>query len=150
MLPSQHRRVAARLQQIVSEPPPHVPRLLSYGLADHVLRLEFERIEGLSLHALNSHLEQSDTRLKARLRYCFAQVLNDWNRNGFVHGDLSPRNILLDTRTGMGVWCIDWIVDLQSYECTPRYASLEVLKGLRSTQSDRHAFDTILKSWGHG
>ena len=68
-----------------------------------------------------------------------------WKREGFIHGDLSLRNMLVNFDRGpVRLWFIDWITDLNSFEGTPRYASSEVYRGRRSHDSDRYAIEQIL------
>jgi serine/threonine protein kinase len=106
-----------------------MPRLLSFGFCANLCRLEIERIQG------NAFVQS--TKVQAEL----LSALQDWRRKNFVHGDLSPRNILVDAN-GMP-WCTDWLLELRSYEGTPKYASDEVFSGNHSFSSDHFALHRI-------
>ncbi|GEM_PF-1639367 len=50
----------------------------------------------------------------------------NWRQNDFVHGDLSPRNILIDFPTKgtiPNIWCIDPLLCFGTSKGTPRYRS---------------------------
>lgn len=152
--PARRRReILERLRSIRLQPPLNVPALISYAFVERgagraVLRLEFERVSG---RPLQSSAEFSRTHpLRTQLLAAVNKSVENWKQIGFVHGDLSPRNILLDLHPQTGrlnrVWFIDWIVDLKGFEATPRYAAPEVFQGRRSVLTDQYAIDIILRS----
>jgi Ser/Thr protein kinase RdoA (MazF antagonist) len=141
-------RVSARLAALRANPPAGVPPLHSYGWlaqggAGSRLRLSLGLVSGVPLAVCLPALGAS-TRLE--VSEALRALLESWRKVGFVHGDLSPRNILVDVRRAE-VWCIDWILDLKGFEATPRYAAPAVFQGRRSHDTDRFALAEILKSW---
>lgn len=68
-----------------------------------------------------------------------------WQIESFVHGDISPRNILVQIEDGRPIklYFIDWIIDLDSKVGTPMYAAPEVYEGKHTPDSDRFAIEKV-------
>lgn len=65
-----------------------------------------------------------------------------WATVGFVHGDLSPSNLLV-TPDGT-LLAVDWLPDLRCFSGTPAFASPLVAKtGLHSLETDGHGFQRL-------
>lgn len=139
LTPNSIPRIAQRLSEIRDHGPVNVPRLISYGFSGDLARLETERVPGTPLKTSRIAQDQLLQVLAA-----LSSQVELWRRDGFVHGDLSPRNILVDASSGRPqLWFIDWIVDLEGFEATPLYASPEVMNGRRSHDSDCYAIERI-------
>lgn len=141
---------SVRLKQLIDRPPSGVPRLLDFGWSGAtpgkpLLRLETEWVPGASLFQVRNLLRSRDLRKIATQLRRQAAI---WQAEGFVHGDLSPSNILVQRHNGENAVLrfVDWVVDLNGFEATPRYAAPEVFAGRRSFASDRYAIREILKS----
>lgn len=144
-------RVSRRLERIRADPPAHVARLYSYRHRGEAVELRMEEIHGQTLH------EFAHTNAITMLRSQFDRTLSKWRTQGFIHGDLSPANILVAASSGITrreagseAWFIDWVADLEGFEGTPRYASPETFAGRRSHDSDAHAVTEIFKDYDRG
>src|SRR5206468_1947022 len=101
------RSVVERLHWLRSHNVKGIPRILSWGLFDDFVRIQIERKPGLTLHDLliTKRLE------KIEVQRSLYQMLTHWELIGFVHGDLSPRNILIETNVRPHrVWAIDCLL----------------------------------------
>lgn len=148
------RRIESRLHNIKNNPPNAIPAILSFGWISHcekskidqaLLRLELQCIVGLPLFRAAALL--SDQTLKSLCSELQKQTLI-WQKQGFVHGDLSPRNVLVATPRSSKIprlWFVDWVLDLKSYEATPAYASRDVYQRNRSWRSDEYALDRMIR-----
>lgn len=138
-------RITRRLCHLAFHPPSGVPRIRSYGLgSDSRLRIELERVPGRSLHSCLGQLSHQD---RCELARRLSRQLAIWRGEGFVHGDLSLRNILIERQPHgplKRVWFIDFIFDLESRQGTPQFASPDVAKGVHSHDSDRYSIEQIL------
>ena len=134
--------MAHRLFELKLSAPARIPPLVSYGFTSGLVRIEHRRVQGRPLLSVSRLLSpEARLRLGRELRATIA----DWRSNGFVHGDLTPRNILVETGPeGPRAWFVDWILDLSSFEGTPQFAASEVWEGRRSAESDCYAIDKIL------
>lgn len=72
------------------------------------------------------------------------KAVQEWRSQGFVHGDLSPRNILIDFNH-RALFFVDWVLDLESFEATPQYAAKEVYQKRRTWFSDYYAAAIICR-----
>lgn len=155
-------RVSERILQIQKLRPPQVPITLemgwiaalaepliphsgyypSYRLNNHVLRLSLLRVQADPLFCLRSTLNQQT---KQSIAIKIKESLFCWSKLGFIHGDLSPRNILINTKPFLQIYFIDWVLDLQSFIATPYYSNQEVYKGKRSLSSDQYAARKIVE-----
>ncbi|MBI3543872.1 MAG: hypothetical protein HY075_11420 [Deltaproteobacteria bacterium] len=137
--------MARRAAEIAGRRPYQVARLLDFGFAGELLRLRSARVTGIPLWRLIAARELAPAPALA-LAGELERALRRWRVEGFVHGDLSPRNILVAReRPELAVpWFIDWTVDLSSFAGTPRFAGREVFQGHRSFASDRYAIEEIL------
>lgn len=112
-------RVLRRLQWALRVRPRAVPGLLRFGLVSHThLRVEFERVpDGEPLFLVWPGLSLAQRREVEETAWT---AVSSWEHCGFVHGDISTRNILVCV-AGLRVWFIDWVLDLESREGTPRF-----------------------------
>ena len=138
--PNVEKRICQRLAQIMKVQPLGVPALLSFGWSstNGLLRLEIERVPGIRLFDLHFPIPLNIIQL-------LEGALVSWQSIGFIHGDLSPRNILVDIDAKQ-VWFVDWVLDLSGFKGTPKYASKEVFLGKRSFESDQFALEHVLKN----
>lgn len=139
-------RVAERLKKISTSDIVCIPTLFSFGWTENRLRLETEFVPGTSLSLLSIKDEASfASKLAGPLFACLRQ----WQRSGFVHGDLSPSNIIVEMKKDKitQIHCIDWTLDLEGFEATPRYAAPEVYEGIRDCRTDEYAVQLILNSF---
>jgi hypothetical protein len=118
------KAVQDRLERWQKDPPTRVSKVLSYGWLPSLpgsvsscLRLSFARIRGVSLHQCWPKLATAD-RKNAEVQAAIVAEL--WHREGFVHGDISPRNILFDTSCKQ-IWFIDCALDVASPQGTPAF-----------------------------
>ncbi len=148
-------RALLRLERVRADPPTRIARLHSYRRLGDFIELRMEEIHGHTL------CEFSSTNAIATLRGQIDEILSIWRLHGFIHGDLSPTNILVTvssehTRPEMRleirpeVWFVDWVADFKSFEGTPRYASPETFAGRRSHDSDAYAVLKIFKDYDRG
>ena len=151
--PSEIACLSKRLSEIKQKRPDHIPPLICYGFVNRGLRLEVQKVLG---ERFDSPFISRAFELKNQNKEIFFKItqaaLQSWAHLPFIHGDLSPRNILvqLDSTNQLiqNVWFIDWLLDLKSYRGTPKYCSPQVFHGKRSPLTDQFALETILKSWG--
>ncbi|MEW6058034.1 MAG: hypothetical protein AB1540_15615 [Bdellovibrionota bacterium] len=141
------RRVSKRLERIKQRPPSHVPRLIEYGFVDGRIRIAQALVKGSPLSEVSQELAPQDW---ADLREMLFLQTPLWREEGFIHGDLSPSNILIDRdQSGaITVAYVDWTLDLEGFEATPLFAAPEVFRGKRSFESDRHSISEILRAYG--
>jgi hypothetical protein len=101
------------------------------------MRIESARVTGTPLlRAGELHARLLPTRL--------LEPLAVWRAKGFVHGDLSPANILVEP--GGALWFVDWLVDLDSFAGTPRYSAPPVYRfGRHDFETDAFAAREILR-----
>lgn len=141
-------RAIPRLQRMGENPPRSVPRLISFGLlADNqspIIRLVTPHVRGLNLFQIMNETCSNEKKQIARELRCLSKI---WQSQNFVHGDLSPRNIIVELLQGklIRIWCIGWVLDLKSFEATPYYSSKDVFYGNRSFLSDDFAIERIIK-----
>jgi hypothetical protein len=147
--PESMPRVSKRLYSIQKKPPSGVAPLLRFGFAGLtrskvLLRMERQWVPGVPLAALASQINVLE--YQALANTLMFHVIQ-WQSEGFVHGDLSPSNILVDRKPDQppSISFIDWVVDLASYEATPKYAAPSVFDGNRDFESDLYSLDVILK-----
>jgi hypothetical protein len=74
-----------------------------------------------------------------------------WRRAGFIHGDLSPNNILVVHPEGDSprLVAVDWVLDLQSREGTPRYVPEALAWQRKNHDHDEAAARIIASELGH-
>lgn len=120
---TRRKKILNRIFSIMTRLPSAIPKISGYQFRENRLELKIKYIEGGSpTRVSNEHMRN---------------ILAQWKKEGFVHGDLSPSNLIYD---GKELWCIDWLVDLDTYRGTPRYASHEVFRGKHTHTSDEYAF----------
>ncbi|MBI2604853.1 MAG: phosphotransferase [Deltaproteobacteria bacterium] len=137
-------RVLLRLERIRTYPPARIARLHSYRWLGDFIELRMEEIHGHTLR------EFTRANAIAALRGQIGETLSKWLAQGFIHGDLSPTNILVAAEMKPEVRFVDWVSDLESFEGTPRYASPETFAGRRSHDSDVYAASKIFKDYDRG
>jgi tRNA A-37 threonylcarbamoyl transferase component Bud32 len=119
-----------------------VPTVASFGFAGSRLRLECLRVPGIPLARALPELSRGS---RARLGRALIETASQWHRLGFVHGDLSPRNILVTRPASSSCsWFIDWVVDPTTFEATPAFSAPGLLGDQRSCASDSYAIKRIL------
>jgi serine/threonine protein kinase len=96
-----------------------------------------------SLFNLQTLLNQTEKNAIAKV---LIKTLSAWRNIDFVHGDLSPRNILvLKNQSLLKIAVIDWLIDLKNFSGTPKYCSPSVFQnGFHNSQSDEYALNKIL------
>ncbi len=119
------KKILNRVFSISTKRPTGIPEIHSYRLHGSTLELRTKYIEG-------AHVSLDELSF---------EILKKWKCEDFVHGDLSPSNIVHD---GEDFWFIDWLPDLESYQGTPHYASDEVFRGKHSSDSDEYALRKII------
>ncbi len=143
--PSRIQRIAARLKYVQNAAPANTQELLRFGFNGERLRLELKHVPGVTLANLLQHPAGKDH--LGKVAALLTEQIKLWQRENFIHGDLSLTNTLLTREQVHGrfqLCFIDWIVDLTSFEGTPQFASPEVFRGRRSHASDRYAIEKIL------
>ena len=139
------KRISDRLDHIYKTTPHNVAKLNCFGLINDAanqcvkFRIEFLKLKMPNLASVCNLLSTSQ---RKRIKGSFYHSLKLWRKSGFIHGDLSPRNILIDFTTEQ-VYFVDWILDLESFEATPQYASKEVYLKRRTWFSDHYSADII-------
>lgn len=131
-------KVQRRLHTLLKAEIPGIPKLLNYGFTDSRVRLELKWVDGETLYAMHPNRKRVATRINA-----LADYLIQWKKLGFVHGDLSPRNIVIGKQS---LWCVDWLVDINSFAGTPAFASPKILKTGHTHETDLYAFRQILST----
>jgi predicted unusual protein kinase regulating ubiquinone biosynthesis (AarF/ABC1/UbiB family) len=73
------------------------------------------------------------------------QQVISWSICGFIHGDLSPANILYHPQTPQKLYFIDWLLDLRKPAGTPRYCEPRLLFCKNNAEKDQYAMAKIIK-----
>ena len=74
-----------------------------------------------------------------------------WQTKGFIHGDLSPNNILVVSERSMAprLIAVDWVLNLKSREGTPRYVPPSLAQRNKCMEHDVAAAQLIAQELGH-
>ncbi len=133
---------------------PNVVRLVDRGTTEGAAWMALDWIEGRTLAHLLSTEGPLDSDRSQRLLRQLAEAVDAVHAAGFVHGDLSPRNMVVDLHDQLTLIDLGEVrepntdpvdstgaLDVAS---TPRYAAPEVARGeLPSPASDRYAVAVI-------
>lgn len=142
-------RTAAKLMH------PGIVPLYSFGQAGDTLYYIMGFVEGESLESLLSRTGRSDPDLTRRILVEVADALNYAHRNGVVHRDVKPDNILLERESGRAVLTDFGIAKLAATQSTltatgiivgtPLYMSPEQAAGDRRVdgRSDLYSIGVI-------
>ena len=129
-------RTAARLTH------PHIVPLHSFGQAGDILYYVMGYVDGESLEALLARAERLDPDEVRRLLHELADALGYAHRQGVIHRDIKPDNVLIERGTGRAVLTDFGIAKLQHARSsltatgmivgTPHYMSPEQAAGDRA------------------
>lgn len=140
--------IQRRLESLKKNPLPNTARMVDfYWIDPHMIELHLEYLPG---QTLSKFLECANDELKNSAFPILLKKLRAqkklWKKERFIHGDLSLSNILIDQTADnnyLQLYFIDWLIDLKSFQATPKYASFLVLLGLRNWMTEAHAFHRI-------
>jgi hypothetical protein len=146
------RRVRARLERW-RDSPPHAVNVITDWSAqrdgrDWAVVTEQPWQPWPNLGQALPHLHCLEKRLIADQ---LLAMVGRWREEGFVHGDLSPQNLLLLREGGHSprILAVDWVMDLESREGTPRYVPEHLAWLLKTHEHDRAAARLIAAELGH-
>ncbi len=106
-----------------------------------LVRLTFEKVHGV---LLSKYLKEATPDQIEKITNLLLETVENWCKNfKFIHGDISPGNILVTCHNSPIL--IDWLLDIESFTGTPRYSSSEVIGGHHSFESDRFAVLKIIE-----
>jgi hypothetical protein len=130
--------VQQRLEDLRLQPPPQVQVIEQWtAVADgegFALITEQRRLPLPSLASMACELSEGRRlRLVDELR----ALAGLWRSRGFIHGDISPSNLLItgDDR----IVAVDWVLDLRSREGTPRYVPASLAHKMKDFAHDEAA-----------
>lgn len=142
-MPNVTRRLKAMRGTLI----PGIAPLEDFGWAGETLRLVIHEIPRANV--LDQVWDTLSAGARSELIHKLAIYVESWARFGFIHGDLSPNNILIEShiwnKTLSGIWFTDWILDLNSFEGTPLFSAPEAYFGVRTPSSDRHSLNRIIE-----
>lgn len=104
-----------------------------------VIRIQSPLVAGSTLREAANRLSTKD---KSILQSNLLKLQMQYARIGFVHGDLSPSNLLIIDQQ-LTLCGIDWLLDLNSKTGTPRYSSPAIINGIHTLETDHYSFSKI-------
>lgn len=132
-----------RLRHIYANRPIGLPWLIRYGVtSDGLVFTEEEYLRGSSLKKIYAALNQNERQWVIKK---LGHLLQRWALCGFVHGDLHPGNIIVQVQPQPELYCIDWLVNLNSFKATPGFAAQEVWHGTHTHAGDLHSLEMITR-----
>jgi thiamine kinase-like enzyme len=142
-------RVSKRLDLLLHTRVPHTSVLLHYGWCPNAysrfnqtrVRLCTELVSGTPLYRWALNASQTQRR---ELQEILSITLCAWREYGFVHGDLSPRNLFISNTNKLTVFAIDWMIDLKSFAGTPAYTCMSALSSGKTFETDETAITRIV------